>query len=66
MPIGQPDLEDPSLKLSSQVIVDFIECIIKTNHDTAIQKKKELNQLTLQNHANLSQILNKHNNTQFA
>lgn len=43
MPIGQPGLEYPSLRLSSQVIVGFIELAIKTNHDTAVQKRSLTN-----------------------
>lgn len=32
MPTGQPDLDDPSLRLFSQVIVGCVKLTVKTNH----------------------------------
>jgi hypothetical protein len=36
MPIGQPDLDNPLLILSSCVILDYAKWTIKINHHTCI------------------------------
>lgn len=36
MPTGQPDLGDPLLRLSSQVIVPHVKLIMKTNHQRVV------------------------------
>lgn len=55
------------MRLSSQVIVVFIELTIRTTHDTAMPpKKKEFNQLTLQKPYQLLPFFKEHTNLQFA
>lgn len=47
MPTGQPDLDNLSLRLLSQVIVDRVKLTIKTNHHMFYKLIKVQSELTI-------------------